>query len=173
MKFLFNIILISSCLSPNWAYPCDVQGIPEPSHLLSFQYSKLHNLQPKNGDPNIVYPKMETLVVVIEMNDLSFSLPKYLYSKKVGIQCAYEYDLYLQLPSKYEHPPNYRFASTNLDNGAEDRLSERGNGTLSPIQYGNLNYLLNVNSFGALTFNKTKIFIETKVTAMKLQGFNL
>jgi hypothetical protein len=44
---------------------------------------------------------------------------------------------------------------------------------LSPKLYDNLNYLSNVNSFGSLTFNKTKTFIETKVTAMKLQGFNL
>jgi hypothetical protein len=30
-----------------------------------------------------------------------------------------------------------------------------------------------VNSFGSSTSNKAKTFIETKVTAMKLQGFNL
>jgi hypothetical protein len=44
---------------------------------------------------------------------------------------------------------------------------------LSPIRYDNLNWLWNVSSYGSSTFNKTKTFIETKVTAIKLQGFNL
>ena len=75
MKFFLNITLISSCLLLNWAYPCDALDILEPSHLLSCQYSKLHNQQPKNGDPNIAYSVWEIPVAEAEMNVLSVSLP--------------------------------------------------------------------------------------------------
>jgi len=75
MKFFFNITLISSCLFLNWAYPCGTQDILEPSHLLSCQYSKLHNPQPKNIDFNIAYSAWETPVARVEMYDLLDYLP--------------------------------------------------------------------------------------------------
>jgi len=173
MKFFLSITLISSCLFLNSAYLYDAQDILEPSHLLFYQYSKLHNQQPKNVDPNIVCSTLEILVAKYEMNDLSISLPKYLCSTKGHTQRAYEYDPYLQLLSEYERFLNYISVSTNLDNAAEYLLAKHCIDILSPRLNDNLNYLLNVNSCGSLTFNKTKTFIETKVTAIKLQGFNL
>ena len=113
MKFFHNITLISSCLFLNWAYPYGVQDILEPSHLLSCQYSKLHNPQPKNDDPSIVCSIWEIPVVVFVMNDLSISLPKHLYSTKADTQHAYECDPYSQLLLEYEHFQNYISVSTN------------------------------------------------------------
>lgn len=80
----------------NWAYPCDALDILEPSHLLSCQYSKLNNPQPKSGDPNIAYLAWEIPVAKAEMSVLSASLPKYLYLMKVDTQRAYGHDPYLQ-----------------------------------------------------------------------------
>jgi hypothetical protein len=173
MKFFLNFTLISSCLFPYWAYPCDAQDILEPSHLLSDLYSILHIQQPKNDDPNTVYLTSETLVVKDERNDLLISLPKHLHSMMVGTQRAYEYGLCSQHPLKYGHPQNYISVSTNLDSDFEYLPVKRNNDILLPKINDNLNYLSNVNSCGSLTYNKTKTFIETKVTAMKLQGFNL
>jgi len=173
MKFFLNITLISNCLLPNWAYPCDALDILEPSHLLSCQYSKLHNPLPKSGDPNIAYSAWEIPVEEAEMSVLSISLPKCLYLMKVGTQRAYEHDPYLQLLSEYGHFQNYISVSTNHDSDAGYLLEEHHNDTLSTILNGSSNYLLNENSFGSLSFNKTNTFIETKVTAIKLQGFNL
>jgi len=92
---------------------------------------------------------------------------------KENIQCVYECDPCLLRPLKYVHSQNYISVLTNHDIDIEYPLLKLDNDILSPIQYDNLNCLLNVNSFGILSFNKTKTFIETKVTAMKLQGFNL
>ena len=173
MKFFFNITLVSSCLFLNWAYPCDAQDTLEPSHLLSYLYSKLHNPQPKSVDPNIACSTWEIPVVKYERNDLSISLLKHLYSMKVDTQHAYVYDLYLRLLLKYEHFQNYKSELTNHDSDVEYLLAKHYIDIWLPIQYGNANWFSNVNSFGNLTFNKSKTFIETKVTAIKLQGFNL
>ncbi len=172
MKFLSNIILISSCLSPNWAYPCDVRDILEPSHRLSCQYSKHHNQQPKSACPNISCSRRETPFEEVVKNDLSISSPKRLRSKKEGIPNAHGHGLCLQHPLEYGHFPNYIPVSTNHGIYTERPLSKPRNDILSPIRYDNLNWLWNVSSSGSSTFNKTKTFIETKVTAMKLQGFN-
>ena len=172
MKFFLNITLISSCLFPNWAYPCDAQDILEPFHLLSDLYSMHHSQQPKNDDPNTVCLTSETPAVKDEMNDLLISLPKCLRSRMVDTQRAYEYDPYLQHPLKYEHPQNYISVSTNLDSDFEYLLVKQHNDILLPKLNDNLIYLWSVNSSGSLTYYKTKTFIETKVTAMKLQGFN-
>jgi len=43
----------------------------------------------------------------------------------------------------------------------------------SPKQCDSLNYLLNEKYFDIPSLNKFSTFMETKVTAMKLQGFNL
>ncbi len=173
MKFFFSITLISSCLFLNLAYPCDAQDILEPSHLLSYQYSKLHNQLPKNGDPNIACLTWETPVAEAEMYDLSVSLPICLCSMKEDTPREYGHDPCLQHPLEYEHFQNYIFVLVNHDNDIEYHLVKRRNGILSPIQYDNSNCLSNENFFGSLPFNKTKTFIETKVTAIKLQGFNL
>jgi hypothetical protein len=116
---------------------------------------------------------MEIHVAKVVVNDLLISSPIHIYSMTVGILCAYEYDLYLQLLLEYEHSLNYISVLTNHDNDVGYPLVKQDNDILSPKPYGNLNYLLNVNSFSILAFSKTKTFIETKVTAMKLQGFNL
>ncbi len=150
MKFFLNITLISSCLLPNWAYPCGALGILEPSHLLSCQYSKLHTPQPKNGDPNIAYLAWEIPVAEAEKSVLSVSLSKYLYLMKVDTQRAYGHDPYLQHLSEYGHFQNYISVSTNHDSGAGYLLEEHHNDTLSPILDGSLNCLLNEYSFGSL-----------------------
>lgn len=173
MKFFLNIILISSCLFPNWAYPCDVRDILEPSHRLSCQYSMRHNPQPKSVRPNISCSTRETPFEEVVKNVLSISSPEHLRSKKEGIPNAYARGLCLQLPLEYEHFPNYIPVSTNHDTYAGHLLSKHRNGILSPIRYDNLYWLWNVSSFGSSTSNKTKAFIETKVAAMELQGFNL
>ena len=173
MKFFLYITLISNCLFPNWAYPYDAQDILEPFHLLSFLYSKHHNLQPKRVDPNIAYSILGILAAKDEMSDLSVSLLIYLCSMKEDTQHAYEHDPYLQLLLEYVHFQNRIPVLTNPDNDAEYPLEEQNNDILSPKLDGNLNCLLNGNSCGNLTYNKTKTFIETKVTAMKLQGFKL
>ena len=90
-----------------------------------------------------------------------------------GTLHAYEYDLYSPLLSKYEHSLNYISELANHDNGVEHRPVKQHIDISSPKLYGNSNWLSNENSSGNLTFNKTKTFIETKVTAIKLQGFNL
>ena len=173
MKFFHNITLISSCLFLNWAYPYDVQDIPEPFHQLSYQYSKLHNQQPKNAYPNTAYLNWEIPAVTFLMSDLSASLPKHLYSKMEETQHAYGHDPCLQLLLIYEHFQNYIFGLVNRDIDFEHRLAKQHIGILLPIQYGNSNWLSNVNSCDSLAFYKTKTFIETKVTAIKLQSFNL
>ncbi len=119
------------------------------------------------------YGVQDIPVVEVEMSDPLVSLPIYLYSMMEGTQHAYEHDPCSQHPLEYAHFQNYISVSTNHDSDAGHRLEELGIDILWPIQYGNLNCLSNVNSFGSLSFNKTKTFIETKVTAMKLQGFNL
>ena len=173
MKFFYRITPKSNCPSLYWAYPYGVQDTPEPFHLLSYLCSKHHNLQPISDDPNIVCSTQKIPVVEAEMNDPLVSLPKYLYSMTEDTQHAYEYDLCLQLPLIFEHSQSYISVSTNLDIGAEHRHEELCIDTLWPIQYDNSNCLSNGYSFGSLTFYKTKTFIETKVTAIKLQGFNL
>ena len=174
MKFIsLHIILISSFLSLNWVYLCDVQDILEPSHQLSCLYSKHHNLLPKSASPSKLYPKKETPVEVFVMTDLSTSLLRYLYSKTADTQHAYERGLYLQHLSKSVHSQNYIFELVDLYNAFEHRLSKLNNDILLPKPNDNLNWLLNENYSDNLTRNKTKTFIETKVAAMKLQGFNL
>jgi len=65
------------------------EDILEPSHLLSCQYSMLHNQQPKNDDPNIVCSIWEIPFAEAEMSDLSISLPKCLHSMKEDTQHVY------------------------------------------------------------------------------------
>jgi len=142
MKFFLNITLISSCLLPNWAYPCDALDILEPSRLLSYQYSKLHNPQPKSDDPNIAYSAWGISVAEAEISVLSISLPKYLYLMKVDTQRAYGYNPYLQHLLEYEHFLNYISVSTNHDCDAGYLPEEHHNDILSPILNGNSKLLI-------------------------------
>ncbi len=164
---------MSNSLFPNWGYPYGVRDIPEPFHQLSYLYSKLHNLQPKNDDPNIVYSILEIPVVTFERNVLLISLPKCLYLKTVDTQRAYVYDSYLQLLLECEHFQNHISVPTNHGIGVGHLPLKHHNGISLPKLNGNSNLLSNENFFGNLTYNKAKTFIETKVTAMELQGFNL
>jgi hypothetical protein len=172
MKF-FNFTPLSNSLSLYWAFLYDVQGIPEPSHLLFCLCSKLHSLLPKNVAPNMSFLRSEIPAEQVLMIALLTSLPIHLYSLMVDIQHAYEYDPCSQLPSKFVHSQHCISVLVNLDICAEHHLLKLYIDISSSILYDNLSYLLNENSCDILTFNKTKIFIETKVTAMKLQGFNL
>ncbi len=173
MKFLFVIILISSYLSLSWEYPYDVLNTSEPSHLLFSLYSMPHNLLTKNVDPNIVYLRKKIPPVEYVKFDPLVSSPKYLYLKMAGIQHAYVHGLCSPLLSICKRFLNYIFVSIDLCNVAEHPLLKHDNDILSTKQYDNLNCLWNVNFSDIGTSNKTKKFIETKVTAMKLQGFNL
>ena len=173
MKFLSNIIQISNCLSPNLADPCGVLSILEPSHQLFCQCSKLHSQLPISDDPSNACPKQETLVGEDAMNGLSVSLQVRLYSRKEDIQHECGYDLCSRHLSGYVHSQNRISVPRGPDSGAEDHPLEFHNGTWLPTLYGNSENLLNGNSFDNRPFLKIKTFIETKVTAMKLQGFNL
>lgn len=173
MKFFLNFTLISSFLLVSWAYPCDVQDTAEPSHQSTCQYSKPHNLLPKSACPNTAYLVSGILAEEDGKNALSISLPENLCSKMVDIQHAYERGRCSQHLLISEHSHCCRFESANRGNELGRHLEEPNNDILSPKPNGNLNYLSNVNSCGSLTHNKSKKFIETKVAAMKLQGFNL
>ena len=173
MKFLSNIIQISSCLSQNLADPCGAPDIPEPSHRLFCQCSRLHSQPPIGDDPSNACPKRETLVGEDAMNGLSISLQIRLCSMKEGIPHAYGRGPYSPLLSGYERSPNRISVPKGLDSGTEGLPLELHNDTWSTILYGNSDYLSNGNYCGTRPSHKTKTFIETKVTAMKLQGFNL
>lgn len=174
MKFTFlNITLLSSFLFLNWVSLYGVPNSPEPFRQLSFLYSMLHNQQPKSACPNTICQVMEIPFVQSVRNDLLTFSPKHSNLLREDIRHAYEHGLCSLLPSKYEHSPNRISELEHLDIEVGYRLSKLNNDIWSPIQYGNSNWLLNVNSFDNLTHNKSITFIETKVTAMKLQGFNL
>jgi len=173
MKFFKSFILLSSFLSLSLAYPCDVQDIPEPSHQLFFQCSKHHNQLPKNVAPSISFLTLEIHSAKDEMYVPLTSLPTCLHLMRVDTQHAYVYDLCSQHPSIYEHSHYHIFVSVNLDTGAVNLLVKHDNDIWSTKLCDNTNYLRNGNFFDILTYRKFKTFIETKVTAMKLQGFNL
>jgi hypothetical protein len=165
MKF-FSITQISNYLAQNLGCYDDVLNILEPSHQLYCRYSRLHNLQTKNGVPSTVSPISETLAATDAMCDLSSFSPKHLYSLMGDIQCAYECDLYSQLLLIYKHLLNHRSGSTTLDNVVEHHPEELDNDTLLPKLDDNINYLLYVNFFYMAAHNKDRKFIETKVAAI-------
>ena len=173
MKFLPNIIQISSCLFQNLADPCGAPDIPESSHRLFFQYSRLHSQLPIGDDPNNVCPEQGTLVGEDAMNDLSVFSQVHLYSMREDIPRAYGCGPCSRHLSGHERSPNRISVPKGLDSGAAGHPLEHHSGISSPILYGNSDYLSNGNSYGTRPCHKTKTFIETKVTAMKLQGFNL
>ena len=173
MKFFKITFLLSSFLFVSSAYPCDVQDIPEPSHQLCFQYSTRHNQQPKNVDPNTSYLTQEIPVAITSKSALSISLQEYLRSRRADIQHVDECDLYSQRLLGYEHSRYHKFVSASPGSDIANLLGEHYSDTWLPIRYDNTNYLWNENFYDILPSRKFKTFIETKVTAMKLQGFNL
>ncbi len=173
MKFLQYVTPKSSCPSSSWACPCGVQDILGPSHPLSYRYSMRHSQRPRNVGPSISSPERETPFAGAWRNDPSASLPEYSRSGKVGIPRAYGYGRRLPPLSGYGRSPHRIPVPADHGNDVADRLSIPCSDISSPKQYDSSDYLSNVNSFGSSTSNKAKTFIETKVTAMKLQGFNL
>ena len=154
------------------AYLYDAPNTPEPLYRLYFLCSKRHNRLPKSVDPNNVSEVSETLVANDENCDLSASLPTDLYSRTVGIQYVDEHDPYSPLLSVYEHSRCCRLESEDLDNVPEYLLSVHDNDIWSPILYRHLTYLPNDCFCDCLAYRKDKKFIETKVPALKMQGFN-
>ena len=153
-------------------YLDDVPGIPEPFHPLYFQYSRHHSQLPRNADPSISYPTSETPAEEDEMSVPSSFLSVHLHSSKVGTQYECVHDPYLPLLSIFEYSLHCISEQAGHDNGTEHLLSKHGNDIWSPIQHAPLIDLLNESLFCILTFSKSKKFIETKVAAIKLQGFN-
>ena len=176
MKFfiiVLTLIALSNSLFLNWVYPYGVQDTLEPSHQLYYQYSKRQSLLPKNAFPNISSPILEIPVEEGGKNGLLISSQKYLGLMTEGILHACEYGRCLLPLSISEHFRYHIFGSGYHDTFPEYHLLTQGVCTLLPIQYDNLNYLLNENCSGIEPFSKFKTFIETEVSAMKLQGFNL
>ena len=172
MKFIFShIILISSCLCLNWVSPYDVPSIPEPSHQLSYLYSKHHNQLPKSDDPNTSSQELEIPVATIVMNDPLAFLPTHSNLLTEDTQHAHEYGLYLLLLSEYVHSQNHIFELEYPYNVFVHLLSILHIDIWSPIQYDNLVWLLNANSSYNLTLNKTKKFIETESICNEIAGF--
>ena len=173
MKFFKVTTLLSSFLFVSLAYPCDVQDTPEPFHLLCCQYSTHHNQQPKSVVPNTSSPTQEIPAGATLRFALSISSQECLHSWRVDIQHAYECGPYSPPLLEYEHSHYHKSVLEGLDIDVANLLGELYNDTWLPKRYDNINYLRNGNSFDILPFCKFKTFIETKVTAMKLQGFNL
>jgi hypothetical protein len=171
MKF-FSATQISNSPFPYWVFPDDAQDILEPFHQLSDLYSRHHNLLPKNGDPNISVSVEEIQSEEVVKSDILTFSPNYSHSLMEDIQREYERGLYLQPPSKFEHSHCYKSELSNLGFGVGYHLEEHDNGTLSPKQGEQTFYLHYGLSFGNQPYCKTMKFIETKVAAMKLQGFN-
>jgi len=171
MKFL-SLTQISSSPFQYWAFPYDAQDILEPSHLLFDLYSMLHNQQPRNADPNISVSVEETQFAVSVKSDLSTSLPTYSHSGTVDIQHVREHGLYSQLPLKFEHSHYYKSELSNHGFFSEYHLVEHDNDTSSPTLSERTFYLHYGWFFDNRPYRKSMKFIETKVAAMKLQGFN-
>ena len=165
--------LLSSFLFVSLAYPCDVQDTPEPFHLLYYPCSTHHNQLPKSVGPNTSSPTQGIPAVTTLRFVLSTSSQEYLYSMMVDIQHAYECGPYSRPLLEYEHSHYHKSVLASLDSDVPNLLGEHYNDTCLTKQYDNINYLWNGNFFDILPFRKFKTFIETKVTAMKLQGFNL
>ena len=153
-------------------YPDDAQDTPEPSHRLYALYSRHHTLWTKSAVPNIVCVTQDIPVEDDEMCGLLTSLPKDSHSLREGILRACAHDPYLQLLSKFGHSHYCKSESTNLDSVPEYLPAKPGNDTSLPKQYGNSDCLQYESYDDIQTYRKDRKFIQTKVAAMKLQGFN-
>ena len=171
MKF-FHFIPLSNCPKGSSVSRCGVPNIPVPFHRLYFQYSILQTQPPRNVFPNIVSLLQEIPVAISLMFFLLASSLSRLCSKKVNILYACAHDPYLQLLLGSLHFPHYLFAPKDPCIELANPLSIHGNDTLLPKLYGHLTYLLYENSFDNLPYSKSKKFLETKVAAMELRGFN-
>lgn len=169
MKFFTQI---SSSPSLYWAFPDDAQDILEPFHPKYSLYSTLHNQLPKSDVPNISVSIVETLFEEAEKFSLSISLQAYLHLPKEGIQYAYERGLCSQHPLKSEHSHYCKSELANPSFVAEYLLVKHDNDILSPKLYELTAYSHYGLSFDNRPYCKSIKFIETKVAAMKLQGFN-
>ncbi len=169
MKFFTQI---SNYLFQYSAFPDDVQDILAPFHQLYYLYSKLHNQLPKSDVPNIYASVAEIQFEVDEMYVPSIFLQENLYSTRQDIQHAYEHDLCSQLPLRFQRSHYYKFELSDHESFAEYRLAKLDSGISSPKQ-DELTFCLHYDlSFDTRSYCKTMKFIETKVAAMKLQGFN-
>ncbi len=173
MKFFKVTILLSSFLFVSLAYPCDVQDNPEPFYLLCYQYSTHHNQLPKSVAPNTSSPTQGIPAVTTLRSVLSISLQECLRPVMVDTQHAYECGPYSLPLLEYGHSHYHKSVLASLDIDVANLHGEHYIDTWLPKRYDNINYLRNGNFFDTLPFRKFKTFIETKVTAMKLQGFNL
>ena len=171
MKF-FNLILISNYPFHYWAYPGGALGTLEPSLPLCYRYSTHRNLPPRSVAPNTSFPKQGTPAGESGMSSPSTSSRGHLCSMTEGTQRDCAHGLYLQLPLVSEHSLCYISAQLNLDSEPEHLLSVHGNDTSSPTQCVRSLDLRNASLSCMIPFCKSIKFIETKVPAMKLQGFN-
>ena len=171
MKF-FVIILLSSFDGWSLAYPDDAQDILEPSRQLYYLYSILQSQQPRSVFPSTSYQVLGIPVAKVLKTFPSASSPIGSLQVKAHTQYACEYDPYLQPLLGCEHFHYCRFGLEYRDNEFANHLLKHDTDTLLPKLYGNSSDLLYGNSFYILPYNKTKTFIETKVSAMELQGFN-
>jgi hypothetical protein len=85
---------------------------------------------------------------------------------------AYVYDLYLLLLSRSSHSLNYIFGSTNFYIEPANHLLVHDIDISLPTLYEHSTCLLYANSFDNPPYSKSKKFLETKVAAIKLRGFN-
>ncbi len=171
MKF-FNLSQVSNYPSESSVYLDDAPNTPGPFHQLYCLYSILHSLLPKNDVPNIAYLMQEILVEEALTSFLLSSLPNHLHLMTEDTQYEYVHDPCSQLLSEYVHSQNYKSVQPNHDTLTEYLPSTHDIDISSPIQYAPLSDLPNVNYAYTLPFSKTKEFLETKVAAMKLRGFN-
>ena len=173
MKF-FNhtTIPISSRYWESWAYHYDDSDIPEPFHPLCFPYSRHHNQPPKSVVPNSASLDWDTLVANDGSCGLSISSPSYLYSETEDILCEYEHDPCLPLPSRSSHFLHYISELSNRDNETGHLLAIHDNDIWLSILHERLGDLYYENYSYTLPWSKDNKFIETKVAAMKLRGFN-
>ena len=153
-------------------YPDDAQDTLEPSHRLCALYSRHHILSPKSVDPNIFCATLDTLVEDDEKYAPLTSLPEDSHSLRANTQRACEHDPYLQLLLRFGHFHCYKFGSANRDNAPEYLPAKPDNDTSLPKQCGNSDCLQYERYDDIQTYCKGRKFIQTKVAAMKLQGFN-
>jgi hypothetical protein len=171
MKF-FYFTQISNSPFQNWAFPDDVQDTLEPFLQLSAQYSMLHIQLPRNDAPNISVSVEEIRFEEYAKFDLLTSSPSYSRLVMEDIQREHEHDPCSQLPLRFEHSHYCISELSNHGFVAGYRLVKHDNDTSSPIPDERTSCLHYGLSFDNQPYCKSMNFIETKVAAMKLQGFN-
>ena len=166
MKFLTNIIPLSNCPSPNWAFPCDAPNIPGPSHRLSGRCFMLRSRPPRNVGPSTSCAPPETPSGEGARNGPSTFSPERLCAAKGGTRHGCGYGPCSLRPSEYARSPNRISGRAGRDSDISNRPEEPNTCAWSPKLYDSSDYLWNGNSSGNSTSHKAKTFIETKVTAI-------